>query len=221
MAAQCLAAIHLCRIRVTRLDSVGNPEPGPDNSYVSDSPIQLAVTPQIQAGEDRTLVGGCDCIVAQYRGYDKLKYFTLELDLGKVEPGLKEMLLGADAILDGSGLYPIGNWWPAEQLFDCSTTPSPNVAFEAWQDAWEDDHQAASPYRYIHWIWPSSYWQIAAHTLANDFFQPKLTAFTRGNTAWQEGPYHDLPEAAEANGGYFYTDDIPDAECGYQSHAIT
>jgi hypothetical protein len=220
MAAECLSAIHLCRIRATRLDSVGNPEAGPNNVYVSDKPIQVAVTPQIQAGTDSTLVGGCDCIVAQYRGYDKLKYFTLELDLGKVEPGLKEMLLGADAILDSGG-DPIGNWWPAAQLFDCSTTPSPNVCFEAWQDAWEDDHQAASPHRFIHWIWPSTYWQIAAHTLANDFYQPKLTAFTRGNTAWGEGIFGDLPEAAEAFGGYFYADEIPDAECGYQSFAIT
>ncbi len=217
MAAECLAAIHLCRIRATRLDATGAPVAGPNNSYVTDTPITLQVTPQIQAGEDKTLVGGCDCIVAQYRGYDKLKYFTLELDLGKIEPGLKEMLLGASAILDGSD--PIGNWWPSDQVFDCSN-PAPNIAFEAWQDAWEDDHQhAVLPY--IHWIWPSTYWQIAQHQLANDFFQPKLTAFTRGNTEWGEGIYGDQPEAAEANGGYWYSADIPTAECGYQSHAIT
>src|SRR5437868_2880962 len=102
MAAECLAAIHLCRIRATRLDAVGNPVAGPNNVYVSDKPIQLAVTPQILAGEDKTLVGGCDCVVAQYRGKDKLKYFTLELDLGRIEPGLKSMLLGATAILEST-----------------------------------------------------------------------------------------------------------------------
>ena len=219
MATECLAAIHLCRIRATRLDSVGNPEAGPNNTYVSDKPIQLAVTPQIQAGDDKTLVGGCDCIVAQYRGFDKLKYFTLELDLGQIEFELQEMLLGASLITDaGDG---VGIWWPASQEFSCSEPAQPNICFEGWQDAWEDDHQAASPNRYIHWIWPSSYWQIAAHTLANDFFQPKLTAFTRGNSVWGEGIYADQPEAAEPNGGYFYTDEIPTAECAYQSTAIT
>ncbi len=220
MAAECLSAIHLCRIRATRLDSVGNPEPGPNNFVVSDKPVQLAVTPQIQAGDDKTLIGGCDCIVAQYRGYDKLKYFTLELDLAEIDPALKEVLIGGDVIVDDDGL-PIGNWWPADQTFDCSSTVQPNICFEAWQDAWDDDHQAASPHRYIHWIWPSSYWQIAAHTLANDFFQPKITAFTRGNSVWGEGIYDDLPEAAQPFGGYFYADDIPDAACGWQTQDIT
>lgn len=218
MAAECLSAIHLCRIRATRLDSVGNPVAGPNNAYITDTPLSLGVTPQIQAGEDKTLVGGCDCIVAQYRGYDKLKYFTLELELAKIEPGLKEMLTGADVILDGSD--PIGNWWASDQVFDCSN-PAPNIAFEAWQDAWDEDHQAASPHRYVHWIWPSTYWQIAQHTLQNDFFQPRLTAFTRGNSVWGEGIYGDLPEAAGTNGGYFYADEVPTAECGYQSFAIT
>lgn len=217
MAAECLAAIHLCRIRATRLDAVGAPVAGPNNSYVSDIPITLQVTPQIQAGEDKTLVGGCDCIVAQYRGFDKFKYFTLELDRGKLEPGLEEMLLGSSVILDGSD--PIGNWFPADQTFDCSN-PQPNICLEAWQDLWEDDHQhAVLPY--LHWIWPSTYWQIAQTSLGNDFLQPKLTAFTRGNSEWGEGIYGDQPEAAESNGGYFYSDSIPTAQCGYQSQAIT
>lgn len=218
MAAECLSAIHLCRIRATRLDSVGNPAEGPNNLYVSDVPVTLGVTPQIQAGEDKTLVGGCDCIVAQYRGYDKLKYFTLELEHGKIEPGLKELLTGATAILDGTD--PIGNWFPSDQTFDCSN-PAPNVCFEAWQDAWEEDHQAASPHRYVHWIWPSSYWQFGNLSLGNDFYQPRLTAFTRGNSVWGEGIYGDLPEAAEPMGGYFYADEIPDAACGYQTQATS
>jgi hypothetical protein len=218
MADSCFAVLHLCRIRVTRLDSVGNPTPGPNNVYVSDAPIQLTVTPQIQAGTDSTLVGGCDCIVAQYRGFDKLKYFTLELDQGKVEPGLIEMLLGATAIVDAGNI--VGNWWNSEQVFDCST-PQPNVCIEAWQDGWDDDHQAASPNRFVQWIWPSSYWQIAAGTLQNDFFQPKLTAFTRGNSVWGLGIFGDQPEAAEPFGGYFFTDTIPDAACGYQTQNIT
>lgn len=221
MAAECLAAIHLCAIRVTRLDAVGNPAAGPNNVYVSNKPIQLGMTPVIEAGADRTLVGGCDCLIATYRGYDKLKRFDLELDLGVLEPGLLEMLIGADAILGGSsGTDPIGDWWPASQTFACGTAPQPNVCFEAWQDGWHDDAQDAT-YPYIHWIFPSSFWQIAAQTLQNDFLQPKITGFTRGNTVWGTGIYGDLPEAAEPLGGFFYTNSRPTGECGYQTQAIT
>jgi len=61
---ECLAAIHLCRIRVTRLAADGTPASGPNNVYVSDSPIQLGITPVYAAGKDVDLVGGCDCLVA-------------------------------------------------------------------------------------------------------------------------------------------------------------
>ena len=98
MSAECLAAIHLCAVRVTRLNQDGTPMSGPNNVYVTDMPIQMTVTPNFQAGVDQTLVGGCDCIIADYRGYDKLKRFDLELDLGVIEYGLLEMMLGAPAI---------------------------------------------------------------------------------------------------------------------------
>ena len=218
MSAECLAAIHLCRVRVTRLDSVGNPSPGPNNYWVSDKPIQLTVTPVIEAGADRTLIGGCDCIIATYRGYDKLKRFDLELDLGDLEPALMEMLLGSTAITEAADV--IGQWW-TENAFDCSIPAQPNLAFEGWQTAWDGDAPAAA-LPYVHWIWPSTHWQIAPHTLQNDFIQPKLTGFSQGNSAWGTGPYGDLPEAAQPLGGFFFTDTaLPTAECAYQTNGVT
>ncbi len=218
MTAICDAAIHLCRVRATRLDAFGNPAAGPNNVYVTDKAMMLSVKPEIEAGVDKTLVGGCDCIIATYRGFDKLKRFNLEMDLGVIEPGLLEMLTGGDSVLD-SGNDPIGLWWPSQA--SCSDPAQPNVCFEGWQDMWADDHQESSPYRYLHWIWPSSFWQIADHTLQNDFNQPKVTAFTRANPNWGLGIYGDLPEAAGVLGGFFFTDDQPAASCGWQSHALT
>lgn len=219
----CPAAIHLCAIRVTRLDQLGNPLPGPNNFYVSANPIQVVVKPTIEAGADKTLVGGCDCIIASYRGFDKLKRFELELDMGKIEPGLMEMLTGAAAILDHtSGTAagtPIGLWWPSQ--LSCTSPIQPNVAFEGWQDMWLDDAQMAVPYKYIHWIWPSTHWQISDATLANDFAQPKMMGYTRSNTQWQLGPYHDLPEACQPQGGFFYDNNRPVASCAYQTTTIT
>lgn len=217
MAAECFASIHLCRIRVTRLDTLGNPVAGPNNVYVTDRPLQLGITPVVETGEEKTLVGGCDCIVAEYKGTDKLKRFDLELDLATVEPALFEMLTGGSAILDAEG-DPIGVWW--QSYANCSEDQQPNVAFEAWQDLWEDDHQASGT-PYLQWVFPSSRWQIGEQSLGNDFLQPKLTGFTRGNTLWGDGIFGDYPEAAEPLGGFFYTDEIPDAACGYRSFAIT
>lgn len=215
--AECLAMIHLCRVRVTRLDQFGNPTAGPNNVYVTDTPMVLTVTPNYEAGQDLVLTGGCDCIIAEYRGFDKLKRFDLELDIGTFEPGLIEMMIGAAAIVDSGA--PIGVWWPTSQ-FDCGVPAQPNVCIEAWQDAWDEDQQS-SVFPFIQHIFPSSFWSIGATTLQNDFTQPKLTGFTRQNTNWGLGIYGDQPETAQPLGGSFYTTTRPDGSCGYQSHAIT
>lgn len=219
MAAECLAAIHLCRVRATRLNANGTPAAGPNNVYVSDKPIQLGVTPVIEAGQDKTLIGGCDCIVAEYRGYDKLKRFDFTLDLAVLEIGLLEMLLGSTLITNGTSADPIGQWW-SENAFDCSTPAQPNVALEGWQTGWQQGGPDAV-WPYIHWVWPSTFWQIAPHTLQNDFLQPQVTGFSRSNAAWGEGIYGEQPEASPGLGGFFYSTTIPTAACGYQSHAIT
>lgn len=225
MASECLATIHLCRIRVTRLSATGSPTAGPNNVYISDKPMSLAITPVIEAGQDKTLVGGCDCIIAQYRGYDKLKYFTFQLDLGVMEPALIEMLTGAPVLNDNIG-EAIGNNWPVQT--DCSSAVQPPVAVEAWSDGWSTDRQDAV-WPYVHWVWPQSYWQFAPITLQNDFVQPQLTGFSRGNSVWGamvggNGPWKDLPAGMApigTMGGWHYTSTTPVARCGYQSYTIT
>lgn len=204
MASECLASLHLCRIRVTRLDDLGNVAAGPSNSYVTDKAVSLAVTPDIEAGADTVLRNGCDGIAAQRRGDDLLKRFTLQLDLSAVEPALVEMLTGGTAIVSGGDVIGVSMIY--------GTTP-PLVAIEGWSDAWEDDHQYAT-FPYIHWIWTASKWQIGPTTLQNDFATPQLNGFTRGNPSWGLGPYGDLPEAVD-DFASFYTTTRPAAACGY------
>lgn len=215
--AICNPAIHLCAVRITRLDQLGNPAGGPNNVYVTDKSIMLAAKPVQQAGDDKTLVGGCDCVIANHKGYDKLKRWDLELDMGVLEPGLLEMMLGAPAILDSGG-QPIGVHWQSQ--LTCDSPVQPNVCIEGWQDLWDDDHQN-STYPYVHWIWPSSRWQISDLTLQNDFQQPKLTGFTRSNPLWGHGLYGDLPEPCGDLGDMFYCTTRPAAACGYQTHNVT
>lgn len=218
MAAICRAAIHLCRIRVTRLDSTGVATAGANNSYVTDKPVSLSVTPVVEAGEDLTLVGGCDCIVAAYRGEDKLKRFDFELQMAQWEPALVEMMIGATGISQGGKVS--GNWFPITQ-FDCGTSGTPLVAFEGWQDAWDVDRQSSAPFRYIHWVFPASKWQMGDMSLGNEFAQPTFKGYSRSNTNWALGIYGDYPEAAQALGGYFMTNTIPTAVCDYQTEGIT
>lgn len=221
MANPCDNPIHLCRIRITRLDSLGAPLPGPDNVYVSATEAQLVVTPNIEAGKTIVQVGGCDCVTGYYRGYDKLLGFNLTLDINKTEWALLEMMLGSAVVLNSTDV--VGGWW-SDNAFDCEVAAQPNVVFEAWQDAYDTDHPDPT-YPYVHWIYPSSYWQIAPHTLQNDFTVPQVTGFTRGNANWGAGIYGDLPAGVTAVGdlgGGFQTDIAPpSALCGYQTQATS
>lgn len=218
MAHKCLAVIDICRIRATRLDANGSPAAGANNVYVSDKLIQLAVTPDIEQGEEKTLKGGCrGCILATSKVPDLLKRFNFEFDMGIFEPGLLEMLTGAAVISDGGDV--VGISWP-DQAFDCSGSAQPNIAFEAWQNAWNQGGPDAT-LPYMHWVWPSTFWQVGAYTAGADFAQPKLTGFSRGNENWGLGIHDDLLQAVGPLGDGFFTDSIPTAECGYQTVAIT
>jgi hypothetical protein len=216
VTAICPSAIHLCFARFTRLDAVGEPTPGPNNVYVIDTPMMLTVTPDILAGEVRDLKGGCDQLIATYRGQDILKRYNLELDIGTIEPGLDEMLTGGAVILGGTGSDPIG----VQNTVPCGFQ-QPYVACEFWQDLWDCDNQPSTPYQFLRWVWPSSRWQRGAVTLQNDFTQPKYTGFTVGNANFGTGIYHDTPEAIEQDGAWFFDNVLPTAACGYQTHSIT
>lgn len=215
---QCPTSIHICRLRVTRLNADGTLAAGPKNSYVSSRLSHLNWTTEIEAGEDKTVIGGCDCIAVQYRGFDKLKRFNLELELTAFEPALMEMMLGAPTIVDDSTIpVAIGNQWPT--TLQCGQV-QPAVAIEAWADAWGAggavDSQYGSPTRYIRYVWTQSYWQIGNGSLQNDFILPTLNGFTRSNAAWGLGPYNDQKKSVGTVGGWYMDDVLPVASCDYQ-----
>jgi hypothetical protein len=215
----CPNSIQICALRVTRLNTDGSAAAGPNNAYVTDRLMTFTMTPDIEDGDDKVLVGGCDCISARYRSMDKLKGFTLALTSTAVEPAMMEMMLGATVIADGSTLpVAIGVNWPTQ--LSCSAGQQPPVAVEAWSKAWVDD-RAAPSYPYIRWVFPMSFWQMDEQELGNDFLEFSLNGYTRSNENWGTGPYNDQTVGGatidlEPAGGFFFDDLIPDAGCGYQ-----
>lgn len=218
MANKCYASAKFCRLRVTRIDATGAPAPGPNNAYVTDKPISVGFTPVLSQGTDAELRGGCDCVIASRKGDDFLKRWTLQLDLGTLEPALLEMLTGGSAIMDP--LNPtdvIGVWWPTG--IDCGTTAA-RVAVEGWTELWDGDAPALA-FTYGRFLWPSVRWTMGQGNLQADFLQPQLNGETQGNLAWGPGPYGDQPEDAQANGGFWYTNALPSASCDYINQPVT
>ena len=175
---------------------------------MTDRSLSVQVTPTIEAGADITLTGGCDCVVASYRGTDKLKRFEFEINIAALEPAMIAMMVGGTIINDGT--YDVGVAWPS--ALECGEA-EPAVAFEFWTDHWNGDAQDPD-YPYIHHVYPQTRWQVGQQQYQNDFAQPVLTGFSRQNLAWGDGPYGDGPGADIRNGGWFYTDVTPpEAAC--------
>lgn len=218
MPAPCGVPLGLCAMRVTRLDeTTGCVAASPDNSFVTTDLISLQLTPVVEAGADTTLTGGCDCVIASYRGTDKLKRFEFTITNPKLSPALYEMMIGG-GLIDNAGV-PVGTTWPAE--LGCGEDQA-SVALEFWVKHWNGSSQDAT-YPWIHHVYPQTLWQVGQQQFQNDFAQPTLTGFSRSNTCWGDGPYDDGPHSEYgefvdiANGAFWYTADDPpaDTECDY------
>lgn len=217
MANICPTPIHICRIRVTRLvEGTGVVAAAPNNHVVSDKPMVLGITPEIEQGEDKTLIGGCDCVAVAYKGRDKLKRFNLELTMTAWEPALVEILTGS-AVLTNASSENIGNSWTDQN--SCSAALNAPVAVEAWQDLWVGDAQVSNP-RYVRWVFPYSYFQVSDWSLENDWATPKFAGYTRKNPNAWANPYVDFPTGLTTlpgQGGYFWDNAVPAAYCGYST----
>jgi hypothetical protein len=203
-------------MRVTLLDELGNVADQENNYWVTDKLVSIAVNPEVEAGADLTLKGGCDCIIGTYRGPDLFKRHTFEVSIGALEFGMMALMLGATPILEGTDPDDVIGLIGPNQV-SCADAPPPNVALEVWSYAWEDDHQNEG-LPYIHWLWPLTRWQVGPATLGVDFFQPALTGFSQSNPLWGAGPYDDDPGVDVGDGPYavWLTDTAPpDAECAY------
>jgi len=206
-------------MRITRLDSFGNVAPTANNSYVTDKPIDLKVKPVMEAGEEKTLKGGCVCLVASIKEPDLFKRIEFEFEDGAFEPGMIEMMTGSPVVLDTSTIpVPIGNMFPDNLA--CGDSPPPAVAIEAWQDAYDVDHQdPLLPYFY--WVFPMTKWAWSDGDLGADFAAPKLTGYSVANGQWSHGPYGGQHEV-DPFGGYWYDATAPPAAaCGYATVAAT
>lgn len=216
MTAICASSILACGMRVTLLDNVGNVANQADNFYVTNSLVQLVMTPQVETGPEPVLRGGCGCIIASAKFPDLLKRFNFEVQLGQLEPGLVALMTGGTVI--ESGPDPIGFDWPDTGV-SCSATPPPKVALEIWSYVWEGNQQNPT-LPYWHWVWPLTQWQFGPATLNSaDFFTPTLTGFSNGNGAWGHGPYNDDPGQVIGDLGSVWQTVTapPDAECAFQT----
>lgn len=219
MAVHCGPSFGLCGLRVTLLDSLGNVAAGPNNSYVTDQQISLAISANQDTGQTFQQRNGCGCSLAKFRAEDIFNWWELVFTDGAVEDALVAMMTGGTPILEGGSI--VGIHYP--EALGCGES-KPIVAVEAWtQHMLPGGSAKDSIHPYIHWVFPASKWSFGDVTAEEDFMNPVLNGFTISNPLWGSGPYSDGPPDGSdvgAEGSRWKTADVPPAaDCGYATVA--
>jgi hypothetical protein len=217
MAVNCGVSFGLCSIRITRVDAAGNVIAG-TNAYVTDNPLSITVTPNIETGNTVSVRNGCGCSVARFKFNDIFNWFEFSLATAALEPEMMAMMLGANTIEDGADV--VGLAFPQSVACD---EDEPAVALEFWSKHIVGSGQDGT-FPWVHWVFPKTVWQLSDNSFEEDATQPSLTGFSRSNAQWGDGPYGDGPPDSEdiSDGGYWKTDvDPPAAACAAISVSAT
>ena len=208
--ANCGVSFGICTVRLTKLDTDGSVLNASDNSYVTDKPISVALNPNIETGNTFSVRSGCGCSVARFKANDIFNWFEFTFTQAALEPEMMAMLLGAETIDDAGDI--VGLTFPGALACDADV---PMVAFEFWtQHIVGSGQDGTLPW--IHWVFPSTIWQMGNNTFEEGIAQPVLNGFSRSNQLWGGGPYGDGPPDGSdvIEGSYWKTATTPPvADC--------
>jgi hypothetical protein len=212
MAVNCGVSFGLCVVRVTKVDGAGNVVAPPDNNYITDKPISITLTPNIETGNTFSLRNGCGCSIARFKANDIFNWFEFTFASGALEPEMQAMMLGADPITDTGDVVGLA----FQGSLECDED-EPAVALEFWTKHIVGSGQDGI-HPFVHWVFPKTVWQLSDNTFEEDIAQPSVTGFSRTNAQWGDGPYagEGPPEPFQdiSEGAYWKTDvDPPSAAC--------
>lgn len=210
--ANCGVSFGLCAVRITKVDATGAVLGTSDNSYVTDKPLSISLTPNIETGNTFSVRNGCGCSVARFKANDTFNWFEFAFATAALEPEMMAMMLGANTIVDGADVVGLA----FQGALECDED-EPAVALEFWTKHIVGSGQDGE-FPWIHWVFPKTVWQLGDNTFEEDIAQPTLNGFSRTNLQWGDGPYagEGPPEAFQdiSEGAYWKTDvEPPSAAC--------
>lgn len=210
MPSICIGSLSVCMAQVYLLTSAGEPDPGSNNLYVTDSIVSLGINLEVAEGTKHEPKNGCGDICYTYDEDDKVTGTTLDMVFCKTDPELDVLLLGGDTVADGFGVT-IGYSAPP-----VAGSTQPKVAVEVWtkniQGTDVDDD-----YPFIRWGTGGSTWRPNNRALANG---PIPNPFAgKGREAADYGDGADGFWVVPTDRLWFYQGDpgpLPDSMCGSQ-----
>ena len=180
----CAKPLQGSTLRVTRLDSCGNPEFGECAFAVSDGYVSATITPNTEDGErflQRTANGNA---IVNQRSKPILNWYDVSIEFQEIDPELFTLITGLDAYEDDQGNV-IG--FPVTE----ANFATANFALELWMGNAEEACAPGSLPYYGYNLLP---WVVEGAlsgdiVVTNALITFTVTGRTRKGTPWGDGPY--------------------------------
>lgn len=192
--AKCFALVKGRALRVTKLDSCGNPVLGPGSQVVTKGFISVALSAQTDEGTDInvTNANGDTCVrddaTPEFLGY------SVEISLCGVDPDLVSFLTGQAVVRDDTAVTPLSIGFDVGTDVDLSATA---FALEMWSVV-PGQACVAGDKAYGYFLLPFVQGgNLGDFTVQNDAVNFTVSAAkTQDGNAWGVGPYNVLKTVA-------------------------
>lgn len=187
MTTTCPSFLRGNVMRVTRLNSCGQPIYGDCNQVTTDGFVTVTLSAEVQEGEEVTVTkaNGQTCI--SDKACDQLRWYTVETEFCQVDPDLIQMMNPTwEKILSYQG-DTIG--YDAKGNLSCDT----GFALEIWMDTYGatdacsgEGSQGAFGYLLLPWVVGGAPGDLE---IGNDAISFSFTGRTKLGSRWGKGPY--------------------------------
>ena len=179
MPTQCFSVVRGKRVRVTELDVCGIPVTG-GTFVVSDGFIQVAITSELEDGDEYLQKNADGKLCINERAPDNLKRLNVTIDWCRVDPDIINLITGYPQELDGEDAVGF-----RIQEGEADT----NWALEVWTglggaDCIDGDVQYG--YLLLPLVTGATLGDITIENGAATF---QTTGYTQGGSGWDVGPY--------------------------------
>lgn len=185
MATKCVKLARATRMRLTRLDECGAPDPGPLGTLLTSGWINVDVAPNYLDPEEITQLNANGELCIDDQGNPQLRWLDLTVVMCQVDPDAFNIITGNPLVADDATPTPntVGFRVNGE------LTGTANFAMELWSGVNGQSCDASGAKEYGYWLFPYIVQaRVGEWSVANAALTLTLTARTSVGSGWGVGP---------------------------------
>jgi hypothetical protein len=182
---QCVALARATRMRITRLDACGAPDPGASSTLTTDGMINVDYTPNYLDPEEITQANANGDLCIDDQGNPQLRWLDLSIVMCRVDPDVVNIITGNPLVVNDAAPTPEAVGF----RIDADLTGTANFALELWSSVANQACDAEGNRLYGYWLVPFVVQaRIGQWSVANAALNLTFTARTSVDSQWGTGP---------------------------------